>query len=172
MLSTLINRLGAEVDNFGNTPGWTPFWLSCFFGDIDIASLLLQKRSSTKCLDLETGVTILHMLNTFSGIHLIEVILQAAMKENGGSLDLECVSLDTRLIPLHATFCGWDFSRGSAAHALLKLGANASSPAPYDIDFFIHIGLCVLRLDAPLLECMLSCPWIMSRKNDPSAITL
>jgi len=170
MLSTLIDQLGADVDNFGNTPGWTPFWLSCLFGDFDIATLLLQKGTSTKCLDLETGVTILHMLNTFSGIHHIETILQAAMKENGGSLDLECVSLETRLTPLHATFFGWDFSRGSAARALLKLGANPCASAPYDADFFTPIGLCMLRLDYPLLECMLSCPWIMSRKNDPAAM--
>jgi ankyrin repeat protein len=48
MLSTLIDQLGADVDNFGNTRGWTLFWPSCLFGDFDIAALLLQKGASTK----------------------------------------------------------------------------------------------------------------------------
>lgn len=169
MITTLIDQLGADVENFGNTPGWTPFWLCCLFGQFDMAIILLTKGASIDCQDQESGATILHTINQFADVHHIEAILNLALSDHNSSLDVERAST-TGMTPLQATFAGWDFSRGDAARALLKLGANPTASAPDDMDFITPIGLCMLRLDAPLLECMLSCPWIIERRREPEAL--
>lgn len=168
MIVILIDRLGADVNFFGNTPGWTPFWLCCLFGQFDIAITLLTKGASIDCQDQETGATILHMINQFADDHHIEAVLNLALSDNS-CLDVERAST-SGMTPLHATFAGWDFSTGAAARALLKLGANPTASAPDNKDFITPIGLCMLRLDAPLLECMLQCPWITERMRDADAL--
>jgi ankyrin repeat protein len=147
----LVEQLQADVNEVGNTTGWTPLWISCLFGYHDIAMFLLKKGASPHCCDIQHGVTILHTLSQFSEAYQVRDIVDMAL--NAG-IDIDTTA-SNGMTPLHATFVSWDYSRGAAAQILLEHGADPTRQAPYYLDVITPIALCARLLDIKLLESML-----------------
>ena len=160
----LSNSLLANVNEEGGTPGWTPLWLSVITGQTDIAQILLSNGADVKAKDSKHGASILHMLNQISHPDALDSLLNTIFASEHAGLSIDELSADG-LTPLHATFCGWDYSCGHAARALLKKGADPTVHAPDEKDTRTPIGLCVAMLDVDLLEQMLDCPSIKRRAN-------
>ncbi|ETS76098.1 hypothetical protein PFICI_11485 [Pestalotiopsis fici W106-1] len=122
LAKTLVLDLGAEVDYVGTTPSYTPLWISCASGNIDVASFLFEHGADATHRDTKTGRTILHFLNqcrdTADLVRLFEI------SSKGGLVDLEIRDASGNT-PLLSTFCGWDFSNGDAARYLVGLKATA-----------------------------------------------
>ena len=120
LVKILVLDLGASVDACGVVPGFTPLWISCFNGFVDIALFYVQQGAMATCRDSISGRTILHFLNRFQTIDDISQILMIGL-EAGLSLEEKDNSGYT---PLMSTFIGWDFSNGIAVKLLLAVGAN------------------------------------------------
>ena len=160
-------KFGVDIDATGRTPGWTPLWLSVVTGQGAVAQLLLENGASTNCRDTRTGATLLHLLHQLTTKGHIETVLQGVLRSDCG------VSIDTLangITPLLACFVGWDYSKGKAARALLRHGANPTSSVTIGLRPEVDaspISLCATTLDYLLLKDMVGCPWAASHGNQP-----
>ena len=155
LVKILVTDLGASVNEYGNTYGWTPLLLSCHCGYFSLSMWLIENGADVKARELQNGHSILHSLNRFTRREQCEKILAVAL-ESG--LDINC-SLKCGMTPLSATFVGWDYSRGAAVRALLDNGADPTRKARmFDDywDFTTPIGQCAKALDVELLRKMIS----------------
>jgi len=152
MVTILVHELQADVNEIGNTRGWTPLWLSCLFGCHNVAMFLRDNGADPTCRDTEQGTTILHTLTQFSEVDQVRDVVEMALS---AGVDIN-VCASNGMTPLHATFAGWDYSRGAAAQVLLERGADPTRQVPDHMDFMTPIGLCMRNLDAKLLESMIS----------------
>jgi ankyrin repeat protein len=120
MAEALVRDLGANVNAVGDTPGYSPLWISCLNGHLGVALFLVQHGADVTVRDTEHGRTVLHFLNRFTSKNDISKLLKIGLRA-GLSVD----ELDLRgNTPLLSTFIGWDFSDGAAAEALLEANAN------------------------------------------------
>ncbi|KAK0749675.1 hypothetical protein B0T18DRAFT_407322 [Schizothecium vesticola] len=116
----MIVNLGAKVDGTGATPDWTPLWLSCMTGNIEVAEFLASHGANPRCKDRGKSRTILHFLNKCrTEEHLMKVLMIALPARI--QLDVRDADGNT---PLISTFIGWDFSQGLAAKYLIGLDAD------------------------------------------------
>ncbi|KAK1831877.1 hypothetical protein QBC39DRAFT_350381 [Podospora conica] len=116
----MIVELGAKVDGTGATPDWTPLWLSCVTGNIEVAEFLASCGANPHCKDRGKSRTILHFLNKCrTEEHLMKVLMIALRARI--QLDVRDAEGNT---PLISTFIGWDFSQGLAAKYLIGLNAD------------------------------------------------
>ena len=153
--SVLINDLGADIDGHGSTDNWTPLWLACFLGHIDMAKFLVRKGADTTCTDSQ-GLTLLHLLSQFK--------TKDSIKSIGDGTLTAGVDINARskfgVTPLLAAMLVFDYSSGAALEFLLGNGANPLEGAP--IQGMHHmlevcpLSLCILNLDVDALEQMLS----------------
>ena len=164
MVDLLVNEMGADIDNYGNTPGWTPLWLACFSGQADLAVQLIQKGAAKNCHDLRTGYGILHLINRFSSYDEIDRIVTILSIDNQ-DFDINEACKD-KFAPLHTTFLDFDFSDGCAARCLLDHGADPTKAALDMEKGLTPIDLCILRLDHALLKAMISCKFLSRHSPD------
>jgi ankyrin repeat protein len=120
MAEALVVDLGADVNSVGDTPGYTPLWISCLNGHLDTALFLAKHEADARVKDTKDGRTILHFLNRFQSRNDVSQILRIGLQAGLAvdELDLE------RNTPLLSTFIGWDFSHGAAAQVLLQARAD------------------------------------------------
>lgn len=166
MVDFLIDEAKAKVDNYGNTPGWTPLWLACYSGQFSLVLKLIRRGAQITCHDQQTGFTILHLLSQFSNSDDIENLLRTLLQTDDGSTMLEKLSTHG-LTPLHASFMGWDYSDGAATRALLRHGANPFRPLRDIENEVTPFSLCATMLDSALLEEMIGCPYLANRVSAP-----
>ncbi|KAK5635651.1 hypothetical protein RRF57_011363 [Xylaria bambusicola] len=118
LATILVNDLGANVNTIGETPGFTPLWISCCTGFLDIAFFLVAHGADPNCRDELASRTILHFVNRCRTkqdmVQLVRIAFQAG-------IDLETRDANGHT-PLLSTFIGWDFSRGLAPRYLLEHG--------------------------------------------------
>ena len=117
LVKTLVEELRAKVNDVGVTPGMTALWLSCMFGNIDVAVYLADKGAHVTRRDDVSGRSILHFLNQVRSAEDMGSLLRLALT-NGLSLEDKDKKGNT---PLLATFMGWDFSFGEISKALIHL---------------------------------------------------
>jgi ankyrin repeat protein len=117
LVKTLVGELGAKVDEVGVTPGMTALWLSCMFGNIDIAIYLADKGARVKCRDNISGRSILHFLNQARSTEDMGLLFKLALQSGLGLEDKD----KEGNTPLLSTFVGWDFSLGAISNALVCL---------------------------------------------------
>ncbi|KAL2828087.1 ankyrin repeat-containing domain protein [Aspergillus pseudoustus] len=113
---TLVLDLRADVNDYGITPRLTPLWISCFFGNMEVAAFLAEHGADAGCRDDIANRTILHFANQCHTEEDLHRLLQIAGSASLG-LDVQDGSGNT---PLLSTFIGWDFSNGLASRALLS----------------------------------------------------
>lgn len=145
MVITLITDLGARVDGVGNTPGFTPLWISCCTGNIDVASYLASQGADIRHKDGLRSRSILHFLNKCKNEdHLMKLFTMALRA--GISLEERDSEGNT---PLLSTFIGWDFTRGLAARYLILLKANVLAKAKAE---YTAVSFAVRSLNAELVQ--------------------
>lgn len=153
--SVLITILCADIDGCGKTDNWSPLWLACFLGHIDMATFLLGHGADITCADSQ-GLTVLHLLSQLITKDGVEGIGYQAL---AAGVDINAKS-EYGITPLMAAMLVFDYSSGAAMEFLLENGANPleatlmeleSSPLPVS-----PLSLCILNLDIDLLEQMLS----------------
>ena len=153
MTRLLVDQMGADIDNYGDTPGWTPLWIACFSGHATLAIYLLEKGALATCSDKHTGFTILHLLNRFrSGSKLARIMGLIIDNDTTFHVDRRCLR---GLTPLYASFLGYDFSQGKAARILLEHGSDPILACSDSTGFRKPLDCCVERLDHVLLQHML-----------------
>lgn len=128
LAKTLVLDLKADVNACGILPGLSPLWISCFSGNIEVASFLAERGANATCRDEMSGRTILHFLNQFRTEEDIVKILEIGLSAG--------IRLDEKdrvgRTPLLSTFVGWDFSNGLAARFLLALRSNVLAQSESD----------------------------------------
>ncbi|KAF4960305.1 hypothetical protein FSARC_10502 [Fusarium sarcochroum] len=151
----LVSELGASVNTYGNTHGWTPLLLSCHCGHFEMAKFLVDNSADPTIKETLHRATILHSLNRFTERQHCEQILKIALSAG--------ININSRLksgaTPLHTTFSGWDYSRGAAAELLLEYGADPAKEAnEWDgaLNFVSPITYAAENLDVDLLQKMVS----------------
>ncbi|KAF3934769.1 hypothetical protein ABW20_dc0108296 [Dactylellina cionopaga] len=153
MVSLLVDKLGASVNEYGNTCGWTPLLLACQGGYFSIAQFLVDRKAYIKCRASD-GESILHTIHHFTSREHCEAVVKWGL---AAGLDINC-QLRNQMTPLHATFVGWDYSDGAAADILIQHGADPTSTAKeFDGHFnkISPIGMCAVRLNNKLLQRMI-----------------
>jgi ankyrin repeat protein len=166
MVKFLVDDYSADLENHGNTTGWTPLWLAFATGQLSIAQILLAKGASIHCRDETTGFTLSHLVSRFASPGDIDRMVRLLV-DNNGSNDCLNEPSQQQLTPLHMAFLISSNSHGHACRALLSRGADPTAQAKYGDSFITPISQCVLRLDASLLEDILICPHL-SRNSDPN----
>ena len=141
----MVLDLGAKVDGIGVTPDWTPLWISCFTGNIEVADFLATHGANPLCKDRLKSRTILHFLNKCRTEEELMKVLVMALKAR---IDIEVRDADGHT-PLLSTFIGWDFSQGLASRYLLGLKANVLVKSRAG---FSPFDAAVRSLDVDLLE--------------------
>ncbi|KAJ4157720.1 hypothetical protein NW754_009369 [Fusarium falciforme] len=155
MVKILVVELGASINAYGNTYGWTPLLLACHCGYFTMAKWLVEHGSDPTIREELNGATILHSLHRFSNRQECEEILDIALSAD---IDINA-PLKNGLTPLHATFSGWDYSAGTAARLLLEYGADPTRQAEeWDghFGFVTPITLAAQVLDVDLILEMIS----------------
>jgi ankyrin repeat protein len=155
MVRILVLELGASINAYGNTYGWTPLLLSCHCGYFVMAKWLVEHGANATIREELQGATILHSLHRFSNRQECEEILDIALSAD---IDINC-SMKNGMTPLHATFSGWDYSEGAAAKLLLEYGADPTRQAEeWDghFGFVTPITLAAQVLDVDLVLEMIS----------------
>lgn len=146
MVRILVLELGASINAYGNTYGWTPLLLSCHCGYFVMAKWLVEHGANATIREELQGATILHSLHRFSNRQECEEILDIALSAD---IDINC-SMKNGMTPLHATFSGWDYSEGAAAKLLLEYGADPTRQAE---EWDGHFGFVTpITLAAQVLE--------------------
>jgi ankyrin repeat protein len=140
----MVTTLGAEVDGVGDTPGWTPLWISCCTGNIEIAGFLAEKGANPRCKDRFKSRTILHFLNKCRSEDELMKVFAIGLR---AGIDLEEKDADGHT-PLLSSFIGWDFSHGLSARYLLGLKANVLVRSPA---MFTPLEAAVRSLDTELV---------------------
>lgn len=154
--SVLLDTLGADVNAYGKTAHWTPLWLACFLGHIDMATFLVGHGADLTCTDSSQGLTILHLLSQFTTKDGVEGIGCEAL---AAGVDINAKS-EYGITPLLAAMLVFDYSSGATIEFLLENGADPLNSTLarselYDLPVS-PLSLCVLNLDTDLLEQMLS----------------
>ncbi|KFA78610.1 hypothetical protein S40288_06979 [Stachybotrys chartarum IBT 40288] len=155
MAKILVATLGASVNAYGNTYGWTPLLLSCHCGHFEMAKWLAEHGADPTIRETLYGATILHSLHRFSKREHCEEILDIALSAD---LDINC-AMKNGYTPLHTTFSGWDYSNGAAAELLLEYGADPSRQGDLwggYFKFISPIALAAQSLDTELPKTMIS----------------
>jgi serine/threonine protein kinase/ankyrin repeat protein len=166
LIQRVVEISGGGLEEYGETPGWSPLWLSCLTGDYHTAEYLMQNGANINCSALDSGISILHLLNMFSEPSEIDGVLEFCLRgREDGQRMLVGQKTHKGLTPLHTTFCGYDYSCGYAARALLKHGASPITQTPNSMHGFTPIALCAFSLDYELLQEMLACVWITEESN-------
>ncbi|KAM0548044.1 hypothetical protein ACHAPJ_010102 [Fusarium lateritium] len=150
----LVKDLGASVNTYGNTYGWTPLLLSCHCGHFEMAKFLVDNGADPTIKETLHKATILHSLNRFTDRQHCEEILNIALD---AGVDINS-PLEKGATPLHTTFSGWDYSRGVAAELLLEYGADPTRQAEElgsVFDFITPLAYATENLDVDLLERMI-----------------
>ena len=140
LAEVMVEDLGAKVDGVGATPDFTPLWISCCTGHMEVAWYLISKGADRRCKDNLKHRTILHFLNKFRTKDAIIKILDSAAT---AEIDLDVKDGDGNT-PLLSTFIGWDFSRGVAARCLMGRKSNFLATS--------NLGYSALSLAARSLE--------------------
>lgn len=120
MAEILILDLHAEVNASGGTPHYSPLWISCLNGHIDVCLFLIKHGADVLVKDATEGRSILHFLNRFRSKTDINRILQICLQ---AGVDVDNTDFRGNT-PLLSTFIGWDFSHGIAARCLLDAHAD------------------------------------------------
>ncbi|KAJ4262925.1 hypothetical protein NW762_006538 [Fusarium torreyae] len=164
----LVIELGASVNTYGNTYGWTPLLLSCHSGHFDMAKFLVDNGADPTIKETLHNATILHSLNRFTEHQHCEEILKIALS---AGIDINS-RLKSGATPLHTTFSGWDYSRGAAAELLLEHGADPAKEAnEWDggLNFVTPITYAAESLDVNLLRKMVSASQSLISRSGSSA---
>lgn len=166
MVKFLLDEYPADLENHGNTTGWTPLWLAFATGQLSIAQMLLARGANIHCRDETTGFALSHLVSRFASPSDIDRMVRHLVDNNGSN---NCVNEPSQqqLTPLHMAFLISSTAHSHACRALLSCGADPTAQATYGDSFITPISQCVLRLDASLLEDMLNCPHL-SRNFDPN----
>ncbi|KAI8725603.1 Protein kinase domain-containing protein [Fusarium sp. LHS14.1] len=155
MVKILVLELGASINAYGNTYRWTPLLLACHCGYFEMAKWLVDHGADATLREELHGATILHSLHRFSDRKECEEILDIALSVD---IDITCV-MKNGMMPLHATFSGWDYSEGAAARLLLEYGADPTRQAQEwdgNFGFFTPIAQAAQVLDVGLILEMIS----------------
>lgn len=153
--SVLITTLCADVDGCGKTDNWSPLWLACFLGYIDMATFLLGHGADITCADSQ-GLTVLHLLSQLITKDGVEGIGYQAL---AAGVDINAKS-EYGITPLIAAMLVFDYSSGAAMEFLLENGADPLEATLMESESYplpvSPLSLCILNLDIDLLEQMLS----------------
>jgi ankyrin repeat protein len=151
MVDLLLDDLSANVDEIGNTPGFSPLWIACNLGYYDMVSKL-RLHGADPCFRDRMGCGILHFLTQFTEASEVEDIGRWAI-ENG--VDVNAGS-NANVPPLLAALTMFDYSQGAVVRFLLDQGADPNFGTPNGLDTITPISKCASTLNYKLLETMLA----------------
>ena len=125
MVRFLVHDYSADVENHGNTAGWTPLWLAFATGQFSIARILLARGASVHCRDETTGFTLSHLVSRFACPEEIDRMVQHLV--NNESNDFLNEPSQQQLTLPHMAFLISSNSYGHACRALLSRGADPTA---------------------------------------------
>lgn len=159
MVDLLVNVLNTDLENHGNTTGWTSLWLACATGQSSILQKLLAKGANVQCRDDTTGFTVFHLLACLSQASDVDQCVQElAMRMD--AIGWMKKTSERCLTPLHMAFVTSGSPNAHACKFLLNSGADPTAHAEYGSQSITPISQCAARLDPLLLKEMLDCHYL------------